>query len=46
MYFLKFLNQWFGFDPQSIIVVVVTTVILFEVSKFWFLPVFKLQKVN
>lgn len=34
MYFLKFSNQWFGFDPQSIIVVVVTTVILFEVSDF------------
>lgn len=44
MYFLKFSNQWFGFDPQSIVVVMM--VILLKVSEFWFVPVFKSQKVN
>jgi len=45
MYLSKFSNQWFGFDPQNIITVVVVMVV-FRVSKFWFLSVFKSQKVN
>lgn len=45
MYFSKFSNQWFGFDPQSIIIVVMM-VVVFKVSKFLFLSVFKSQKVN